>query len=201
MRNLAAVVLQIACAAPQQPPPARSPRVVPGELIVKFVATSEAARVVARSTAAADVGEAFASVTDRLSREVGLPLEARRVLSGGEVLLALSLPALTERLLAEVRKDEALRSAALDERAEAGPHHPSPAVRARLSRPGADVPALRARLSGRLGFALASRAAGEDEVLLFADVDAVTQRALDVLKARPDVEYAQPNYLLGKLGS
>jgi hypothetical protein len=202
-KNLATLVLPLACVAPsgQQSPPTPKARFVAGELIVKFAAASEAARLAASPAAARDARGALASVTDRLSRDVGVPLEARRVLSGGEVLIAVGLPSLARQLLAEVRKDAALRNATLEEPVEKGKTRARPAVRARVAQPSTDAGALTRRLSGSLGFPVTSRAADGDEILLFVDGEAVTLRTLDRLKGRPEVEYAQPNYLLGKLGA
>lgn len=194
------LLLQVAClASPAQPPSERKARFVPGELIVKFKAGSEGARLVAGPTTATDARGSLGPYTERLSREIGLPVEAKRALSGGEILLSLGLPSLTNRLLTEVKKEGALKEATLEEGGARTGGLTFPAVRARQIATGTDAKALTKRLTERLGFLVESRAADGEQILLFVDSEALTLRALEALKARPDVEYAQLNYVLGRL--
>lgn len=201
--TLLTLLAQLAClsAPAQQPPTASKARFVPGELIVKFRSGSEGARLVTGPGAATDARAALAPYTDRLSREIGLPLEAKRAMSGGEVLLSIGLPSLTKRLLGEARKEKGLKEATLEEGAAKAAGQPLPAVRARLSETDQDPKALTQRLTERLGFPVQSRTADGEGLLLFVDGEALTLRALEALKVRPDVEHAQPNYVLGKLGA
>ena len=194
---------QLACvsAPAQQPPATRKARFVPGELIVKFRSGSEAARLATGPHAATDARATLGPYTDRLSHEIGLPVEAKRALSGGEVLLSIGLPSLTKRLLGEARKENGLQDATLEEGASKTAGQSLPAVRVRRSEKDLDAKALTKRLTERLGFSVESRAADGEGLLLFVDGEALTLSTLEALKGRPDVEYAQPNYVLGKLGA
>jgi hypothetical protein len=194
---------QLACVTgpAQQPPASKRARFVPGEIVVKFRSGSEGARLVTGPGAATDLRATLSPYTDRLSREIGLPVEAQRALSGGEVLLAIGLPALTNRLLAEAMKERSLEGARVQEGALKTGGRNLSAVRVHLTKTGTDdKAAVTKRLAERLGFKVESRADNEG-LLLFVDSEAVTLRALGVLMGRPEVEYAQLNYILGKVGS
>jgi Fervidolysin N-terminal prodomain len=196
------VLLQIACLAgpAQEPPSGRKARFVPGELIVKFKAGSEAARLAADPGAVTHARTTLGPYTDRLSREIGLPVEAKRTLSGGEVLLSIGLPSLTNRLLGEACREDGLKDVRVQEGSAKTAGQTPAAVRAHISGTGLDTQALTKRLTERLGFQVQSRSV-DGVLLLFVDSEAVTLRALEAVKGRPDVEYAQLNYVLGKLGA
>jgi hypothetical protein len=183
------------------PPAARKVPFVPGELIVKFRSGSEGARLAASPAAARDVGATLSPVTDRLSREIGLPLTARRALSGGEVLLAIEPSSLTHRLLSAARRDRTLEDATLEKPADPGAARGFPTVHARLRHAGVDTGALATRISERLDLPVSIRAGTGKEVLVSLDGDALTLQVLERLEGRSDVEYVQPNYVVGKLGS
>jgi hypothetical protein len=182
------------------PPPTRKTPFVPGELIVKFRSGTEGARLATSRAASHDVGGTLSPVTDRLSRDIGVPLTARRALSGGEVLLAIGMPSLTHRLLSAARRDLTLEDASLEKPVGPAAARPFPAVRARLRHPGVDTQALASRLSGRLHFPVEVGTGKGKDVLLSVDGEALTLHVRESLEEHPDVEHVQLNYVLGRLG-
>jgi hypothetical protein len=187
-------------APPVGPTPKASPRAgfVPGEAIVKFKPASEAGRE-SRSPQDADPKAAFEALAARLSRETGWPLEVRRAMSGGELLVAIRFETLAQRLLEQAREEARLKDVAI-EVAPPGEGPSLPTLRGRLATKEADPAALARQLGARVGFPVTARSESQGEIRLSVDVAAATARLVETLKQRPDVEYAQPNYILKKLG-
>jgi hypothetical protein len=187
---IAATILLAVAATPSEPappPPARKAHIVAGELIVRFRPGTQGARLASTPAAATDAEATLSPVTERLSREIGLPLTARRALSGGEVVLAVGGSSLTNRLLSAARRDRTLEDPSL-EAAEPGAAGALPTVRARLRQAGIDTGSLASRLSERLGLPVSVRAGKGREVLLSVDGDALTLQALERLEERPEIE-------------
>ena len=65
---------------------------------------------------------------------------------------------------------------------------------------GADLRKFVDRLEKQLEFAVLTRVSEKQEFMLAVNVNAVTSNLVERLKKRDDVQYAQPNFLLQKIG-
>jgi hypothetical protein len=198
-------LLVVALAAPppvtaQTPPPASpsaAAAIVPGELVVRFAKGTPLAERVAR-TAAPAADEALAAELARSLAPLGVPLAARQVTSGGELVLTIERERLRELLEARLTAcPEIVTTAPEPERKRVRPASTF-AVRVVELAPGVDAAALgraTAAVAQETGWPLAVAAdAGVSRVVL--DLSQLTLTLLERLRARPDVEYAQPNQAL-----
>ena len=186
------------------------------QVIVKFVAGSEAGRAVAAALAHGLEGSAeIAALAATLSRELEIPVRIERLTSGQELLIALDLAALSARLRRYFEAhEEVLRVRPLDVvgtserlysrpgvRLELRPGSPSHRVLAEPRAAEVEDPALRALTedaSQALGLPLSATAAATLDVTL--DPEALTETLLQRLSERADVEYAEVNRLVPPLG-
>jgi hypothetical protein len=190
---IAAAIVLAATVAPASPPGAPRARFASGELVVRFRTGTEGARLATRPAVTHDPRGTLSPVTDRLSREIGCPLSARRALPGGEVLLTVGGPALAHRLLSAARRDRTLEDAALEEReVEAGAPERFPSVRAKLRHVAVDTSALASRLSERLDLPVRVRSGKGREVRVSVDADALMLRVLERLRENPEIESVEP---------
>ena len=178
-------VLLLAAAVAQASPAREEARsgsgFVPGEAIVKF--RGETTGTEARLSA--------------LSREIGLPLELKRHGSAGELVLALKVETVAARLLEQLRKDTRLAQVT---RVEGGSTKPAEAIefhcRAVEARDGDHE--LVDGLARSAGLPVTGAVGADKELHLTLDLRALTLELIERLRKRPDVEYAQPNYLARK---
>jgi hypothetical protein len=197
---IAATILLAAAVSPLRalpPPAAGKAPFVSGELVVRFRSGTQAARLATSPAAATDLEGTLSPVTQRLSRAIGLPLTARRALSGGEVILEIGGSSLVHRLLSAARRDRTLEDPSL-EAAGPGAVGAFPTVRARLRQAAVDTASLASRLSERLDLPVSVRAGERREVLLSVDGDALTLQASERLGECPEVESARPNDVVGE---
>lgn len=214
MRLLLAFTAAVALATAgpcEEPGRAAEERFVAGELIVGFAPDSPIERALAGSGGALEGNAALAEGLAALSREVGVPLAARQLTSGGELLLAVDRDALVEECLRRLRANPNV------ERAERLPQPatilPSPREELRVVlRPGSEAARLAAaaREAGEQPPALAAlaslllpdhpahptaRLGVETEVVLTLDLEALTLDLATRLEARPDVRSVELNRL------
>lgn len=168
------------------------PQFVPGEVIVAFKTDTEPggiAAALAKGEAAQGRLDAFVAT---LSGRLGIPLKTKRVGSGGDVLLEVDLRELSSRLMSRLRSEARVAEAAPTDAGD---------VRVRLVDGGRKAgEEITRRLEKDLGFALTSRTAPKRELLLAVDVRALTLNLVERLRPFPEVEYAQPNYIVRRLG-
>jgi hypothetical protein len=201
---LALAVAGCAAARVQEPPrpaaptPASGQKVpfVPGEVIVKFKASTEAGSI-ATAPPGGDPEPAFKSLATRLSSETGWPVEVRQALSGGDLLVAVRFDTMAERLLEQARRETSLADPSLE--CAEGEVRATPRVRARVTAKTPDAAALATRFSSALGFPVVARAESDGAIALTVDAEAATRSLVETLKRRSDVEYAQPNHVLKKI--
>ena len=181
MKATICLPLVIAIAGPSRPP---AP-VAPGEVIVRFVEGSPG-----RPPAKDPDQAALGAFIETLSCEVSRPLALRRIASGGELLLGLDFATLNSRLEGALRgQAEATNVAAI----APSPQARLPEVSATATVRG-DAKKLARRLSDTLGLPVLQRKAEGGARVFELDLPALTLDLVERLKARPDVEYAQPNY-------
>lgn len=203
--------------ADQKEPPAPS---VAGEVIVKFKDSSKAGAMVKdalRTDAQAD--SALAAYLAKLSEEIRIPFQAKQLTSGREIVLSVQQQELTSKLLQKLKQNHHVAEAAeLDEKEKTGSQGIGNQVRVKF-RPGSREakalaktpgeaqslgPDLRQFIDGlekQLGWALSPRVTEKRELILTVDINAVTSNLVERLKKRDDVQYAQPNFLLQRIGA
>lgn len=189
----------------------------PGEILVRFKAgTIEQAAVSRASDTDPPNLDALQDVAAGLGQRVGVPLRTARLSTGGWVVLAVNSEALGSRLerLASSRANVAEANAQYGEagrqmgavrpltvriRFDAGTPEAT-AVAAKMR--GAEEPQF-ARLSStlqeELGVPLRLEATAPQTLSLHVDVRTLTTRLVEQLIALPDVEEAQPNYVMMRM--
>jgi hypothetical protein len=171
--------------------------IVPGELVVRFAKGSALAERVAASPAPAG-DEALAAEIARSLGSLGVPLAARSVTSGGELVLTIERERLREMLVERLTaRAEIAAAEAEPERKRVRPAS-SFAVRVVELAKGTEAGALEratAEIAGETGWPLAL-APGAETPRVVLDLSRLTLALLERLRARPDVEYAQPNQAL-----
>ena len=86
--------------------------IVPGEVLVKFAAASTGGKLLAAADPESiGTDAALARYLATASQEVGIPLRAERLTSGGELLLAIDEEALVSQVLERVRGDSRVETA------------------------------------------------------------------------------------------
>lgn len=157
------------------------PAFVPGEAIVKLRGETTGAE--ARLSA--------------LARAVGLPLELKRSGSAGELVVAVDFETVAARLLEQLRKDTRLARVT---RVKGGSATPAEAIefhcRAVEAREGDRE--IVDGLARSAGLPLTGAVGADKDLRLTLDLRALTLELIERLRKRPDVEYAQPNYLARK---
>jgi hypothetical protein len=177
------------------------PPSVPGELIVKFRDSSPGGEAMAGASSPAD--EAVERYLAAASREIGIPLAAESLTSGGELLLEIDQGELIARLLAKLGTDERVAAAEEIPVARETLEVPPRRVRVRFASgrmKSAEIETFARELGRELGFGLVSRKAGRSETVLSVDLAALTEELLSRLEEHPDVEYVQRNAVLGTFG-
>lgn len=186
-------------------------RVAAGEIIVKFRSESDVGGKVARAAVLgyAPTGDVAAYVTS-IGRELGVPLDAKRLGSGGTVLVAIRTAELPETVARKVRSQDSVKSAqtvaapsAADPasvRVEFVPGSSQASALARIGQRDRDqhakISTLTSPLARASGVALSGRLDPSGQLLLTPDLNEITTQLAIRLGKRPDVEYAQPNYVV-----
>jgi len=182
---------------------------VPGEAIVHFKAGGAAGQLVTRATGGdADATGRLDAFLTSLSSELALPVKRKRIGSGGDVVLALDLPELASRLLTHVRADPRVtRAMFLEDGSEVGVELKAGSAEAREverrppGKPSRVLSELAESLARAFGFPVTGRVSEKRQLVLAVDARALTLRLVERLRAHPDVEYAETNRVLRKLGT
>ncbi len=189
-----------------------------GEALAKFVAGSAGDAAVTRAAQANPPDlEALASAVNDLESGVGLPLLATQVSSGNWYIVSLDLDRLGERTVRQLRERDNVTDASAGAReGESAGGAPAPLrmalkfaeesqehkALARADSTGSDEPLedVLSALQSELDLPLERVAAGAGELGLEVDLEALTLRLVERLQALPEIEAAQPNYILGAIG-
>ena len=204
--TLAAAALAVTAGGLEGP---RDPLFSPAEAIVRFRNNSEPALFVA----AWAKGEVAAqgrldTYLAALSEELGIPARAKRVASGGDVILAIDMDALNTRLTSHLRGHPRVVGAVptnppgeVTVELAKGSREAQAVEEARLKKPEGVVaapPVVARELARGFAFDVTGRITPRG-LLVTVDPRAVTLKLVERLRQRPDVEYAQPNFVM-KLG-
>lgn len=183
---------------------AQTPRYTPGEVMLRFAAESEGRAVVVRSMEAdpADLS-ALAFVVTALGARSGVPLRATRLGSGHWLTVAIDSVALVDRVHAQLRARENIDD--VTRRGEA------PRLLVRLTAGSAEAAAASQAVGGAMGplervvsalerevgVPLTTASIGRDTIAVDVDMQALTMAVVERMKALPEIEEAQPNYIMG----
>jgi hypothetical protein len=197
---LVLAVSGVVCQGPVPAPPAA----VPFEVIVAFKAETPAHDLVVRAATDAELApSALAPLIADLSGRTRVPLDLKRLASGNDVVLVVKEREVASRLLAHVRGDTRVLSAVPgeDDRDVSVAFRPSTGEarglrRLRAGRSSPLAAKLTAAFSREFGLPLLGRLGGNGTLLLRPDTEAITTMLVERLRLCPEVEYAQPNFLL-----
>jgi hypothetical protein len=180
-----------------------------GEVIIKFSGRGKAAELSARAVAEGNPSdEGLSSYIKSVSSEVGVPLEVKRFGSGGNVIVAVREPELVANLLKRLRDNPSIESAHVISQQRASVA--TVEVNFREGTPGADalaraadanagssdeVQAITEKLEQYCRVPLTARVGSPRQFLLTPDLQRLTLDLAARLSKRPDVEYAQPNFI------
>lgn len=194
--------------------PAPPPNFVPGEVMLKFVSGSEAhATVVKASERTPTELQALAPVIKDLEERTDIPLQAKQLTGGNWILLSVDIDKLNDRIVHLLRTQEYI------EDVHVGPEvirehigfTPSRKVVVKFSPDSAESqsvakqigaaskvvpPTVISQLETDCGRPLKGELTTEAEVVLEVDLRALTLALEERLKALPDIEATQLNYVM-----
>jgi hypothetical protein len=187
---------------------AQTPKFVPGEVMVRFAQGSEASVALNRvvETDPTDLAGLLPTVT-ALGAGAGVPLRPTRVGSGGWVILAIDSAALAQRLHGQLPQRENVESVRRGEgtlelvvRFRAGSAE-SDAIAQQLELESDDpLTEILCSLERETGVPLTGEAMSQNELALQLDLRALTLSVVSRLQALSEIEAAQPNYVLRRMG-
>jgi hypothetical protein len=179
----------------------------PGEVIVKFQESSAAGSMAARvaSEGLPITATSLSEHARTIGREIGIPLEAERVISNGSVVLTIQAADLIKATIERLKRDPTVASAAVRSAAQGGGEAieiafkaDTPGSRALAGRRSASdtvVADLASRLSHAVNLPLKADVSTSGRLLVQPDLPEITKAAMGRLAKRPDIEHAQLNYL------
>lgn len=174
---------------------AQSPRFVPGQVVARFVPGSEASAIVQRAAGRQPPDlTGLTPLADRLGQGAGVPLKASALGGGHFCTFSLDLRELGDRLARRLRERQRV------ERVEIAPDTAAIALTVAFSpgseesrmSPGGLIPAL----ERELGVPLTGEASGRGRIALHVNLEALTLSLVERVKTLPDIESAQPNFVM-----
>jgi len=193
------------------------PPFVPGEVIVKFSAKSKASESSAAKAGSNEPGPALVSYVHSLSSELGVPVQAKRLGSGGTVILAIDQSGLLSLWAERLRVDSAVKEVRV--MPSGLPDRPiRPAIQVQFvegsaeeklvgklaadrKQTSSELEAIKDKFEKRLGCPLTVSVSDATWIQVVPDFNSITQDLAKQLAKRPDVEYAQPNFMRGRMAS
>ena len=191
--------------------PAQSPKFVPGEVIIRFVPGSEASAAVQRAAAQQAIHlSGLVPIVNDLGARVGVPLRPARITSGDFCVLSVDSGQLGELLMRQLgaRRNVARVQVVRDTSAAGGAggrpspiklileFSPSSAEFKTVARNDGRLARLVASLERDVGLPLTGKVVEQGRLALQVNLEALTLRLVERLKAEPIVESVQPNYIL-----
>ena len=193
------------CACAEEP----AARVMAGELIVKFQDSSEAGMLVRNAMSGQPLAnQSLTDLVRRLASDLGTPLRLAHLSSGRELVLSVDREQLAQRLAEQISRDPDVSTVV---RAATAPGILPPAqltlvvelrpgsnTRRELLKPtetGPDLATLISRLTAGFAPPLTGELNAGGQLLLSANIEALTARLLTRVQRLDDVEYAQLSHL------
>ena len=188
-RGTALVPLMAATVSAQQP------GFVPGQVLARFVPGSDASALVVRVAERQPLDlTGLTGLADRLGEGAGVPLKPTGLGSGHFCTFSLDTRELGDRLARRLRERQRV------ERVEVSPDTATITLTVAFS-PGSEESRMRparlvASLERELGVPLAGEASGQGRIVLHVNLEALTLTLVERVKALPDIESAQPNFVM-----
>lgn len=174
---------------------AQAPRFVPGQVIIKFLAGSEAGRVVVRAAEQQPLDlTGLAAIADRLGAGVGVPLWPSSITSGHFCVFSVDADRLKDRLVRQLGARQRVERVAVIEDTSA--IAVSVAFTAGSAESRMRPARLVALLEQELGLPLKGEARRNGRLALQVNLEALTLSLVERLKTLPDVESVQPNFIV-----
>jgi hypothetical protein len=164
-------------------------------VLAKFVPGSEASVLVVRAAEQQPVDlTALEPLADQLGQGAGVPLKPSALGSGHFCTFSLDLRELGDRLARRLRERQRV------ERVEMAPDTATITLTVAFS-PGSEESRMRparlvSSLERELGVPLTGEASGRGRVVLHVNLEALTLSLVERVKALPDVQSAQPNFVM-----
>ncbi len=180
-----------------------------GEVIVKFSDKGKGSALSARALAEGNPSDAeLTSYIQSVSSEVGVPLEVKRFGSAGNMIVAVRQPELVGTLLKRLQDNPSVENAHVVTQQSASvptinvtfkPDAPEAEALARAAETSAgsspQIQAMTEKLEQYCRVALIAHVVSPRQLLLTPDLQRLTLALATRLSKRPDVEYAQPNFI------
>jgi hypothetical protein len=185
------------------------------EIIVKFRSQTNAGEMTVRAAARGDgSSEELSRYVAAVGRELGVPLDVKRMGSGGTVRIALRNSELTGVLVSKLQQQRSVKSARrvtesdgsdiAAVRVEFVPGSAEATALANAPRSDSDrraaADAMAVKLSRVAGLAMSGRIDQHGQLFVTPSLRELTTQIASRLAKRPDVEYAQPNVLMRQDG-
>jgi hypothetical protein len=170
--------------------------IVPGDVIVMFKPQTEGDRLLRRATEShADTEAALGQLALDLGNNVGVTLLMKQRLSGHRLLLGINCAALVELVATQLRSHRAVAKVDIQpRRSPTCPPSSSPPTLMVELEPG--VPDSQGELSGIVTVPHSLRRDDHTRLIVELDVPSLTLALVDRLKHLPDLDSAQPNYVM-----
>jgi hypothetical protein len=190
--------------------PAQSPRFVPGEVLTRFVAGSEASAAALRAAETQPMDlSGLVTVVDELGAQVGVPLRPARMSGGNFCVLSVNAEQLGERLRRQLGTRRTVRQVQVVREPSQAVMGPS-SIRLLLEfTPASDefnalsgkseggrLARLVASLERDVGVPLKGQVVEPSRLALQVDLEALTLRLVERLRTQSILESVQPNYIL-----
>jgi hypothetical protein len=170
--------------------------IVPGDVIMTFKPQTEGDRLLRLATESpADAEAALDSLALDLGNKVGVPLLIKQRLSGHRLLLGINCAALEELVAAQLHSQRAVAKIEIQPRSSrtCPPSNAPPTLIVEWE-PGG--PATQEDWSGTVTVPHSLRRDDHTRLIVELDVPTLTLALVDRLKHLPDVDSAQPNYVM-----
>lgn len=170
--------------------------IVPGDIIVTFKPQTEGDRLLRRMAEnPADAEAALGSLALDLGNKTGVPLLMKQRLSGHRLLLGVNCAALEELVATQLRSQRTVAQIQIQPHPSrtCPPSNSLPTLIVELEPGGPDI---QADLSGAVTVPHNIRRDDHARLIIELDVPTLTLALVDRLKHLPDLDSAQPNYVM-----
>jgi hypothetical protein len=192
------------------------PPFVPGEIILRFASKSKAAELVASASARSNQPNASLSAyIESLAQETGIPFQIKQLGSGGNLIIAIQQNTLIANLLNHVRRNPNVKEAKSLSRQVAPlanqalvqidflPNSCEAEVLAKIEASGrktsSELDLIIEKVQRESGISLKAQVASSRALLMTLDLNTLTINLATRLAKLADVEFAQPNFVRGRI--
>lgn len=190
---------------------------VPGEVVVKFLPSTRIAESVELKPGASEPAEQVLEYVQSVSADMGIPLQVKRLGSGGSIVLTINQSELLERWSKKLRAKENI-SLIEPQPPEGSPRSSEPSLLVGFAKASPEEKILsQAVLNGtdadsavrpiveslrkELNAPLVANVEPPGRLQIKPDIKALTLYVVERLKRKAEIEYAQPNFIRGRMGT